>query len=65
MDKTQERLIKLFRSWQSSLEKYIEQKIGVNPSNDLSMTTQQRMAAREVSNLVNAKRKKILGKPLT
>jgi hypothetical protein len=65
LDKTQEQLIRLFRSWQSSLEKYIEQKIGVNPSNDLSMTTQQRMAAREVSNLVNAKRKKILGKPLT
>jgi phage terminase large subunit len=56
---------KVFARWRDSLEKYIEEAMGINPSNGFSMSTQQRNAAREVSKLVNAKRAKALGKKLT
>ncbi len=60
-----DKVSKLLKRWKDSLEKFIEEAVGVNESNGLSMSTQQRMAAREVSKLVNAKRKQKNGKKLT
>lgn len=60
-----DKITKLLARWKDSLEKFVEEAVGVNPSNGLSMSTQQRLAAREVSKLVNAKRKAMLGKKMT
>jgi len=60
-----DKMRKVFKRWRDSLEKFVEEAIGVNPSNGISMTTQQKLAAREVSKLVNAKRKRRNGGKLT
>lgn len=60
-----DQLARLIKRWKDSLEKFVEEAIGVNASNGLALSTQQRQACQEVSKLVNAKRKRLNGKKLT